>query len=361
MSYHSLKNLPVVYVLLIAILCLFASPDICTDNLSRAAINPAEAVYKEDYNGDGSLNVADAIALLILGRDDPTSPVADYDGDGTYDITDVISLLLNIRDGKIYSIMGKILEDSQGVQGVEVVIMGGDVYLKVSTDSNGSFRIDNIPNGTYEMKPIIRTYYYTFDPDELEVTINGESVTVPDIEATTADFTLSGKVLEDNLGLADVTVSVKGVGVDTTVVTDSDGAYSVEGLFNAPYAVVPSKENYTFDPYSLAITLYGDSIIQDIEASPAGPSPSLLYTVGGRVFCSVQPLSNVTVLLMGDMEASTITDVSGSYTFIVPDGEYTVVGLPIPLFQMFNPTSYNVTVNGADVIDLDFFGFGAGL
>lgn len=36
-----------------------------------AAQSPAEAQYKEDYNADGKVNVSDAIALLILQRNNP--------------------------------------------------------------------------------------------------------------------------------------------------------------------------------------------------------------------------------------------------------------------------------------------------
>ena len=55
--------------------------------------------YKEDYNGDGNLNIADMIALLLLGRDNPTDPRADYNGDGEYAIDDAIALIMAIRDG----------------------------------------------------------------------------------------------------------------------------------------------------------------------------------------------------------------------------------------------------------------------
>jgi len=51
-----------------------------------------------DFNGDGQLSVADAIALLLLARRTPEDPALDVNGDGRYTITDVIRLLLFIRD-----------------------------------------------------------------------------------------------------------------------------------------------------------------------------------------------------------------------------------------------------------------------
>jgi len=233
-------------------------------------------------------------------------------------------------------------------------------YEKTLTDVDGYFQFDNVPNGTYELKPIVKNYEYIFEPAAEEITVSGESITVDDFEATYADFTLSGKVVEDAVGLSDVTITVVGFGVDTTVVTGPDGMFSVEHLVNAPYTVVPSKENYTFDPYSLAVTMDEDKTIQDITATPTGGTAETLYNITGRVYCSVQGLSNVTLVLSGDMEVSTVTDANGDYIFMVPNGVYTVVSLPIPLYQLFNPSSYNAVVEGADVTGLDFFGFGGG-
>lgn len=374
MSGHDHRNLPVVHVLLISILCLFTSPVISPDYrliADEGEEEEKEAVVSiciEDISRDGNTNIVDVIALLLLAREDPDNPEVDYDGNGSYSVADAISLLLNIRDGnltlrELFSIIGRIVENGRGLGGIELSIDNPDEQEFIgyaTTDSAGMFRFDYLSNGTYGLRPLIRTYYYTFEPKELEVTISGDSVILPDIQAFYASYTLSGRIVEDSVGLAEVTVSVKGVGVDTAVVTDSDGMYSVESLFNAPYTVVPTKDNYTFDPYSLAITMLGDSTIQDINATPAGPSPFVLHTIGGRIFCAVAPLSSVMVLLMGDMEASTVTDASGSYTFIVPDGRYTIVGVPIPDLQVFNPPSIDVTVAGQDIFDMDFVAWGAG-
>ena len=51
-----------------------------------------------DFNGDGKLSVADAIALLLLARETPEDPAVDVNGDGRYTMADVIQLLLLMRD-----------------------------------------------------------------------------------------------------------------------------------------------------------------------------------------------------------------------------------------------------------------------
>ncbi|MBN2288266.1 MAG: right-handed parallel beta-helix repeat-containing protein [Candidatus Glassbacteria bacterium] len=58
----------------------------------------AQPTGRYDFNGDGKLSVADAVALLLLGRADPEDPAADVNGDGRYTMADVIKLLLVIRD-----------------------------------------------------------------------------------------------------------------------------------------------------------------------------------------------------------------------------------------------------------------------
>ena len=323
--------------------------------------------YKQDINKDGNVNILDVVALLIMGLEDPESPVADYTDDGKCDISDVTSLMLSIMKGELslpetFPLVGRVVKNDQGVEGVVIVCdnLGEGEGVQTATDSDGYYRFEGLVDDKYKVKPIIGNWYYTFEPEEFEVIINGDSIILPDIEATLATFTLSGRIVEDSLGLAGVTVSVKGVGVDTTVVTDSLGMFRVDSLLKAPYVVVPTMENYTFEPYSLAVTMISDSLIQDIKAIPAGTTPVELYKIGGRVYCTVGPLSDVQILLIGDMEASTVTDANGNYIFVVPNGIYTIIGVPNPTFQLFNPNSHVFRVDGQDILNLDFYGYGAG-
>ena len=366
MTSHRLKAILMVPALLITLLCFFGVANLSADSRLQGFPEPPEGGCKEDINKDESVNILDVVALLIMGRDDPENPVADYTDDGECNISDVTSLLLNIMTGNLsqletFPVTGRVVENGQGTAGVVIACenLGEGELVQTATDSAGMYRFELI-DGIYELKPTIQNWYYNFEPDEFEIIINGDSIILPDIAATLASNTLSGRVLEDSIGLADVAVSVKGVGVDTTVVTDSLGAYRVEGLFNAPYVIMSTKENYTFAPYSLVVKMEGDSIAPDIMATPAGPTPVELYTIGGIVYCTMQPLSNVQVILIGDMEASSVTEANGFYTFLVPNGTYTIIVIPIPQHQVFNPVSHNVTVQGEDILNLDFFAYGGG-
>ena len=172
-----------------------------------------EEFYKQDINKDGNVNIVDVVALLILGRDDPENPVADYTDDGECDISDVTSLLLNIMTGNLtqletFPVTGRVVENDQALEGIVMVLENEEgVLLQDTTDSAGMYRFELI-DGIYELKPIIQNWYYNFEHDEFEVIINGDSIILPDITATLASNTLSGGVLEDSIGLADVAVSV---------------------------------------------------------------------------------------------------------------------------------------------------------
>lgn len=367
MTSRRLKTILKIPTLLITLLFFFGAAIFSPGSRLQADEDeePAESFYKQDINKDGSANIVDVVALLLLGKDDPENPVADYTDDDKCDISDVISLLLNIMKGDLteleaFPLTGRVVVNDQGVEGVVILLESSAGWGQTTTDADGVYSFD-VYDGMYGVKPIIRNWSYTFDPEEMEVRVNGNSITVPDIAATLASFTLSGRVLEDSIGLADVSVSVKGEGgIDTTLVTDSDGMYCIQGLLNAPYTVVPQKENYIFSPYSMALKMDGDTTAPDIQAALAGPTPVEVYMIEGMVYCTVAPLSNVQVLLMGDMEASTVTDGNGLYTFAVPNGKYLIIGVPIPMYQVFNPISHEVIVNDQDVLNINFFGYGAG-
>ena len=361
-----LEPVLMVSALLITLLYFFPVAILSADNTGKTTVAPVEAQYKEDYNGDGRVNVVDVIALLLFQRDNPGDPGGDYNGDGTPNIADAISLIINIHGGNLtplqtFSLSGRVVESGQGLHGVDIRIESPDIVAKVTTDSVGMFCVENLPEGTYVIWCKKSEYNYTFSPEEMEVIISGNSITVTDIEAIFAAYTLSGRVLEDSIGMPGVTVSIQGVGLDTAVVTDSDGIYRIDGLLDANYAVLPVKENYSFTPISVSGLIWGESVIvPDIIATPAGPSPTVLYTIGGRVTCAVQAQVNVEVLLSGDIEASTITDGNGFFFFLVPNGSYTIMGVPNPTFQMFNPISYDITVEGEDILNLHFLAWGIG-
>lgn len=443
--------------LLIGLLLLFGGTLLTADSMLQPAADYPAGYYKEDINKDGWTNIADVIALLILGMKDPANPIADYNGDGSYSTADAISLLGNVVKGNLtplqhFSILGRVVLGGQGLEGVQVSVTSehidtvvtteptgtfclggllnetctvtplkadylfapgsvevctngdsvsvpdieamlavytvsgrvllGDAGLagvavrfeggpaisgyelmikkKTRTDSLGAFRFTGLPSGFYELWCKQSLYDYTFTPDPMEVMISGESVSDVNVMAKLAGYTIRGRVLEAGAGLPGVSVSITGVGMDTVIVTDPTGKYSVDGVKDANYVVTPEKENYKFNPPSTTARVWGDSVaVADIKATYTEPETSpVLYTIGGRVSCAIQAQINVIVILTGDLEASTITDANGFYVFTVPNGEYKIIGIPNPDFQQFNPPYLNVRVQGYDILNLDMFAFG---
>ncbi|MEA2062139.1 MAG: hypothetical protein U9P14_00450 [Gemmatimonadota bacterium] len=60
---------------------------------------PAENGKTCDINGDGSYNIIDVVALLLLAHEDLDDPRVDWNGDGAYTVTDAVALLLDIMNG----------------------------------------------------------------------------------------------------------------------------------------------------------------------------------------------------------------------------------------------------------------------
>ena len=53
-----------------------------------------------DYDGNGSLNITDVIAMLLMARDNPSDPQVDFNRDGKYTIADAIQLIIFMNSSK---------------------------------------------------------------------------------------------------------------------------------------------------------------------------------------------------------------------------------------------------------------------
>jgi len=98
--------------------------------------------YKEDFNKDGNVNIADVITLLLLGRDNPTDPRADYNGDGKYAINDAIVLILAIRDGNLTPVEEPLLEpgDTTVIHGITMVSIPGGTFQMGTEDGRDDWK-----------------------------------------------------------------------------------------------------------------------------------------------------------------------------------------------------------------------------
>ncbi|MEA1996245.1 MAG: hypothetical protein U9N45_01335 [Gemmatimonadota bacterium] len=176
--------------IMLSLSCLLAGPVIGPEKLiiAGAGLLPADGVtYREDYNRDGSTNIADVIALLLLARADPADSTLDYNGDGVYAITDAIQLLLNIRDGKLtpieeeeppdtlappptYEIKGTVYCAARLIENVQIILTG-NMEATTLTDGNGMYSF-TVPDGMYTIVPA-EIAGYGFNPPLRNITVSG--------------------------------------------------------------------------------------------------------------------------------------------------------------------------------------------
>jgi len=80
-----------------------------------------------------------------------------------------------------YNLHGKILENGGGVPDVSVQVTGNNIEKTIITQSDGSYLLTDLVDGTYIITPSKNDY--SFNPSNVAVVISGESVDVDDIIA----------------------------------------------------------------------------------------------------------------------------------------------------------------------------------
>jgi streptogramin lyase len=149
---------------------------------------------------------------------------------------------------------------------------------------------------------------------------------------------------------AGVTVSLTGASSASTV-TDLSGNYSFGSLANGNYTLTASLGGYHFSPTSLAVTVSGAAVVGQNFTSTANT-----YSISGTVSGAVT--SGVTVSLTGAASASTITDLSGNYSFgSIANGSYVLT--PSLSGYAFSPANLSVSLSGANATGQEFTAFGA--
>lgn len=234
----------------------------------------------------------------------------------------------------LYLISGQILDSAgAGLDGVTVTLTGEDDPVEVTTAGGGLYAF-SAPNGLYTVTPTLAGS--TFSPTERAITVDGANVTPGNM---TQVWVIDGVINDSSgAGLVGVTVALSGDGTGTTT-TAADGTYSFAGLTDGTYTLTPTLLGSTFSPTSVNVTISGDD--------ETAATMAQVWAVDGVINDSAgDGLDGVTVSLTGDATDSVVTSGGGTYTFMVPDGSYTVT--PTLGGSTFSPTSANVTVSGAD-------------
>ncbi|MRR18370.1 MAG: hypothetical protein EG826_18160, partial [Deltaproteobacteria bacterium] len=241
-----------------------------------------------------------------------------------------------------YSLSGTV---SGVVQAGVLITLGGDATGTAITDAGGNYGFPGLPAGNYNVTPS-RTGY-DFTPSTRLVTVSGNSTgnnftAAPTPEPTyTISGTVSGAIIEG------VTIQLTGAATASTS-TDASGNYSFSGIHNGNYTITPSKDGYTFNPASTAVTVNGADRTGNNFVATKIPGK---YTVSGTVSGDI--LGGVTITLSGGASGSTTTNASGNYSFSnISEGSICTVTPSAPGYT-FTPASRGVTVTG-DITVGDF-------
>ena len=221
-----------------------------------------------------------------------------------------------------------------GTTGVTVTLTGG---ATTTTDGSGNYTFSGLTNGAYTVTPSKNGY--SFSPASQSVTISG--VSVGGVNFTAQPVVVSGTIT----GTTGVTVTLTG-GATTT--TDASGNFAFSAVANGTYTVTPSKSAFTFTPANQSVTISGASV-GGVNFT-ATPIPT--FSISGTITPAASG-NGATMTLSGAASATVLADSSGNYSFSgLLNGLYTVT--PSKSGFVFTPASQSVTVNGANVIGINF-------
>ncbi len=216
------------------------------------------------------------------------------------------------------------------------VTLSGAANATTTADSGGNYSFTGLANGSYTVAPTNPNYAFT--PVSANVTVNGQNATVAAFATVT--YSISG-----NAGTSAATVTLSG-SAGGTQTADASGNYTFTGLANGSYTVTPSKTGFTFSPASQAATLNGANVTVPTFTATATQST---WVISGTITGG----SGATVTLSGSANATVTANSSGAYSFPPElNGSYTVT--PTESGFTFSPTSQPVTVNGANVGNVNF-------
>ncbi|PKK90867.1 MAG: hypothetical protein CVV64_08285 [Candidatus Wallbacteria bacterium HGW-Wallbacteria-1] len=231
-------------------------------------------------------------------------------------------------------------ENNQPMPSVTLTFTGGGQAV---TDANGFYVMTSLAAGSYTVTPSKLGSQFT--PVSTAVTLgpdrNGVNFAASPASGTRS---VSGTITLSGSGLADVTVTIQGIG---SVKTSSTGYFHITGLNPGIYSIVPSRTGYTFTPPSRSADVSTLSAVnQDFTASSGGTG----YVVSGHVKTpSGQGLQGVSI------EAGAIsvrTDSAGFYLLQgLAAGSYSIK--PVSVENVFNPPARQVTL-GPDAGKIDF-------
>lgn len=279
-------------------------------------VTASAAGYAGEYYGDTQ---SYASATLVGVNDNADTPDIDFS------LADEAVIRGYVRDGANQPIAGAWVYDA-----AETCCSSS-----VQTAADGSYELRGLPAGDAVLEAdaagFVREYYddaQNFSDATLIPLAPG--VTQNDINfQLAAEATISGVVVDEDtsqpIANAWVYVDEDGCCAGDTVLTDSNGAYTADGLPAGSYRVQVSAQGYIDEYYDNAVS-YGDATLVVLTTGQHRSGIDVALDEGAHIRGTVrnagaQPLSGIEVF------ASATGGSDGGYGFTALDGTYDISGL----------------------------------
>ena len=219
-----------------------------------------------------------------------------------------------------FTIEGVVSSDLGPLSGVAVTL--GEESKTTGTAGSYSFEV---AEGEYTLTFAKDGYVTQTKTVNTDDAVSGKVTLNVSMAAAQKEYVvISGKVTDAESGAALEGAVISGSALDSSVTTDSDGAYTLPQLEKGSYSFTVSMNGYTSQTVSVSESdITGDTHTLNIQLT-AIPAEELV-TVSGTVTADYPSgtLSGVTVSA-GAGYASATTDENGAYSLSLTSGDYTL-------------------------------------
>ncbi|MBM3473205.1 MAG: hypothetical protein FJX75_08065, partial [Armatimonadetes bacterium] len=216
----------------------------------------------------------------------------------------------------LYAIEGRVLEGSQGLQGVTIT----DGTRTAITDVDGRYRLDNVASGSYTITPSLTNY--TFNPASRVAVVASANATGIDFTATARTFSISGTI-QDPAGNRLSGVKVEVQGGTSVAVTNQAGQYTLTGVKAGQRTIVASRDGYIFEP-APGVTAANLIVDRDFTGIDFIGYPVLTRTfTAGRHFVGVPatPRDNDPVVVFGTTQVARWVGTESPPRYVTADSD----------------------------------------
>ncbi len=260
-----------------------------------------------------------------------------------------------------FAVSGRVRRlNGEGLAGISVSVAPAQPNVQpVVTDTNGNYSFV-LPNGNYTLSVATQIQNLVISPLSAQVTVNNAPVVVPDFTASTATFSLSGRVATGpGAGVAGVAIQiVRGTTATTapirSLITGQDGTYStiLEADVYTVFAV-STAPNVSFAPPSVFVQLNANTSNINFTATVPSTVSGRVVDQNGNGLAGIQINTQPAVLVNGQPIR---TDASGAFSFNVPDGQYLLTPISTNANSQFrfDPPLRQIIVSGASVVVPNF-------